>query len=150
MAFKNEYIPPIEQETSEFAKQARKTFNKGHSKFDRWTIDRERQIALIHIGSGRKDPGDSNAELWELVDEDGYFVFSMDRIAYVKMNSDHVSITYKLLGFWAGERYSKPSEKTFHRIKEALVEHGKSYMFEMYAYKSCDLKFINSMKGEVA
>jgi hypothetical protein len=150
MTFKNEYIPPIEQETSEFAKEARKAFNKGHSKYDQWAIDRERQVALIHKGGGRKDPGDPDGELWALFDQDGYFVFSMDRVTYEKQDSDSVRIVYRLLGFWAGDKYAKPSERTLQHIRDALSEHSKSYMFEMYAYKNCDLTLLNGMKGEVA
>jgi hypothetical protein len=40
MAFKNEYVPPLEQESSGFLKKARETLRTGYSKYDAWTVDR--------------------------------------------------------------------------------------------------------------
>lgn len=50
MAFKNEYVPPLEQETSEFLKKARETLRTGYSKYDTWTVDRERDMVLFRRG----------------------------------------------------------------------------------------------------
>ena len=52
MAFKNEYIPPLEQETSEFLKRARETLRTGYSKYDAWTVDREHDMVLQYVGGG--------------------------------------------------------------------------------------------------
>jgi len=52
MAFKNEYVPPLEQETSEFLKKARETLRTGYSKYDAWTVDRERDMVLFRRGGG--------------------------------------------------------------------------------------------------
>ena len=52
MAFKNEYVPPLEQETSEFLKKARETLRTGYSKYDAWTVDREKDMVLLFVGGG--------------------------------------------------------------------------------------------------
>ena len=53
MVFKNEYVPPLEQETSEFLKNAREMLRTGYSKYDAWTVDREKDMVLLYVGGGR-------------------------------------------------------------------------------------------------
>lgn len=49
MAFKNEYVLPLDQEeASEFWNKARITLRKGYSKYDMWTVDRERDMVLVY------------------------------------------------------------------------------------------------------
>lgn len=53
MAFKNEYVPPQEQETSEFLKQAQKTLKHASAELrSTWTVDRERDMVLFRRGGG--------------------------------------------------------------------------------------------------
>jgi hypothetical protein len=72
MTFKNEYIPPIEQETSEFFKIARKVLNTGHTTHDKWTADREREMVLF-IRGGRKELEDANRDTWRFLDRSGEY-----------------------------------------------------------------------------
>lgn len=77
MAFKNEYVPPLEQETSEFFRRAQKTLNVMAERRSKWTVDREREMALVHEGRGREIE-DANHDLWGFIDRKGYYVFSTD------------------------------------------------------------------------
>lgn len=52
MVFNNEYVLPPEQETSGFLKKAREILRTGYSKYDAWTVDREREMVLLHRGGG--------------------------------------------------------------------------------------------------
>lgn len=52
MTFKNEFVPPLEQETSEFLKKAREILRTGHTNYDQWTVDREREMVLFRRGGG--------------------------------------------------------------------------------------------------
>lgn len=52
MTFKNEFVPPLEQETSEFFKKAREILRTGHTNYDQWTVDREREMVLFRRGGG--------------------------------------------------------------------------------------------------
>ena len=51
MTFKNEYVPPLEQETSEFFSRAQKILSVMAEKRSKWTLDREREMVLVLKGS---------------------------------------------------------------------------------------------------
>ncbi|MDO8892010.1 MAG: hypothetical protein Q7V00_09225 [Sulfurimicrobium sp.] len=51
MAFKNEYVLPLEQETSEFFRQTQKTLNAMAERRSKWTVDRERDMVLFRQGA---------------------------------------------------------------------------------------------------
>lgn len=53
MVFNNEYVLPPEQETSGFLKKAREILRTGYSKYDAWTVDREREMVLLHRGGAQ-------------------------------------------------------------------------------------------------
>ena len=148
MTFKNEYIPPIEQETSGFLKTARETLRTGYSKFDSWAVDRDREMVLIRMGGGRREIGDYNSDLWGWIDHGGYYVFSMEQVSRVEVSPQEVAITYRLKDFWQGERYSVPSTETIACIKEALHTDGTSYLFNPEAFKRCLLTLIDSATGQ--
>lgn len=147
MTFKNEYIPPVEQETSEFFKKARETLRTGFSKFDRWTIDREREMVMTHMGSGR-ELEDANHDLWGFIDCRGYYVFSTDLLSRAEVSPEKVAITYELKGFWQGARYAAPTAQTLANIRESLCEYGKWDMFNPEAFGSCQLTLIDAATGK--
>jgi hypothetical protein len=92
MAFVNELIPPIEQETSVFARQARKTLNTGHSQFDTWTIDREREMVLFKDGSGHSlDSHDE--DWWSFIDKNGRYSVDTKLLSKVEISSEEIAIT---------------------------------------------------------
>jgi hypothetical protein len=107
MTFKNEYVPPLEQETSEFFKTARQTLRTGYTNYDRWTVDREREMVLIHEGSGREIES-ANHDLWAYIDHKGHYVFSTERLSQARVSPEEVAITYRLNGFWGGRALFHP------------------------------------------
>lgn len=122
MAFVNELIPPIEQETSEFARQARKTLNTGHSQFDTWTIDRERNLILMYHGSDR-EVETSHQQSWRFVDSTGKYWVYIDLVSKTEISSEEIAITRSLRGCVSdnGELVSDAEIVAF--IKEGLQEY---------------------------
>jgi hypothetical protein len=147
MAFKNEYVPPLEQETSEFFKKARETLRTGYTNYDRWTVDREREMVLIHEGSGREIES-ANHDLWAYVDHKGHYVFSTERLSQARVSPEEVAITYRLNGFWGGERYSTPDPASLAWIKEAMREYGRWHLFDPEAFKRSQLALIDGRTGK--
>ena len=111
MAFKNEYVPPLEQEISSFFSRAQKILNVMAEKRSKWTVDREREMLLVLKGSGREIE-DANHDLWGFIDRKGYYVFSTDRLSKTEVSLEEIAITYKIRGFWQGAQYSSPDTKT--------------------------------------
>ncbi len=141
MAFTNEYVPPVEQESSEFFRQARKTLSVMAEMRSKWTVDREREMALVNEGSGRELES-ANHNLWSFLDRKGFYVFSTEQLSKIEVSPDEVAISRRLNGFWAGERYSQPDKDTLARIKEALREYNDWGVVS--DYKRCQLTLIDS------
>ena len=143
MTFKNEYIPPIEQETSEFFKQARKTLNTGYSQFDRWTIDREREMVLFNDGSGHSL--DSHTEdYWTFLNSKARHACDTNLISKAEISSEEIAIT-RSIGF-RGDPANHPDAETLMCIKEALREYkdwGVSSDF-----KTCRLTLLSAVTGK--
>ena len=144
MSFGSEYIPPIEQETSAFAKNARAVFRLGFSKYERWTIDREREMALVFVTSGR-EPESYNHDLWLFADRAGYYSFSTDCLSKHEVSTTELSITYMLGAFKRVGPYGDPSALTLLGIKEALSEYKDGRIPPKYA--SCRVRLIDSQDG---
>jgi len=81
MAFKNEYVPPLEQETSEFLKEARETLRTGYNKNDAWTVDRENNRVLDRTGCGH-EIDNRDEEYWEYLDGDECYGFTTKELNY--------------------------------------------------------------------
>lgn len=79
MAFKNEYIPQLEQETSTFLKMAREILHTGYSTYDAWTVDRERDMVLQYVGGGRELES-ANLGMWKFIDSNGYYSFTTEQL----------------------------------------------------------------------
>jgi hypothetical protein len=143
MTFKNEYIPPIEQETSEFAKQARKTLNTGHSQFDRWTIDREREMVLFKDGSGHSL--DSHTEdYWSFISSKAKYSCDTNLISKAEISSDEIAITRSIS--FRGDPANYPDAETLKCIEAALREY-KDWGVKS-DYKNCRLTLLSVLTGK--
>jgi len=146
MSFKNEFAPPLEQESSEFFKNARRKFNIGHTDYDRWTVDRTHESALIHQGSGREIES-ANHDIWEYIDTNGYYVFSTEKTSEEKTNNDTINTTYILNGFWEGDAYSTPTPASLIQIKNALREYSRWHLFNPEAFSHSHITLIDGTNG---
>ena len=127
MVFKNEHIPPLEQETSEFLKKARETLRTGHYKTDAWTVDRESNRVLKRTGNGH-EIDDYDEEYWEFLDGNDRYSFTTRNANYSRVSEgppERTTMTRDILHFWSGKLYSGlPDERTIQLIKEAFRVHG--------------------------
>jgi len=146
-AFKNEYVPPLEQEISEFLKKARETLRMGYSKYDAWTIDRERDMVLFYKGGGH-DIDSAHLGLWSFIDRAGYYAFSTEEALKSVASPEEIAITYVLGPFRDGAPYATPTTETIACIKDALRERGKWHIFNPEAYKRCQLILIDGVTGK--
>ncbi|MEW5756027.1 MAG: hypothetical protein AB1810_06955 [Pseudomonadota bacterium] len=126
MTFKNEYIPPLEQETSEFLKNARQILRTGHKKDDAWTVDRENNRVLICSGRGREESYDE--EYWQYLDESGRYSFTTEKVHRSLVSEGPpktVAVTRDILHFRGGEAFKGlPDAETMQHIKEAFHVYG--------------------------
>lgn len=134
MAFKNEYIPPVQQETSEFLKKARETLRTGHKKNDAWTVDRENDRVLFYSGCGH-EIDDHDEEYWQYLDANDRYSFTTKRVERKVIAAGPpkiIALTRDILHFWGGELYSGlPGEQTLQHIREAFQVYGAYCMSSM-------------------
>ncbi|MEW5756030.1 MAG: hypothetical protein AB1810_06970 [Pseudomonadota bacterium] len=103
MTFKNEYIPPLEQETAEFLKKARQILRTGYKKNDAWTVDRENNRVLICSGRGREEG--YGEEYWQYLDESGRYSFTTEKVHRSLVSEGPpktVAVTRDISSFWGG------------------------------------------------
>ena len=147
MAFKNEYVPPLEQETSEFLKNAREMLRTGYSKYDAWTVDREKDMVLLYVGGGR-DLESANLGIWKFIDCKGFYSFTTEQLDKNELSSSEVAITYKFgRPFTGTSPYSLSDAETLQNIKAALQEYARRYLFNLEHYKHCQLTWIDAKHG---
>jgi len=127
MAFKNEYVPPLEQETSEFLKRAREILRTGHKKNDAWTVDREKNQVLFYRGGGH-EIDDHDQEYWSFLNGDDRYSFTTRQNCYTFVSDgppERWEMTRDIQSFRGGDLYKGlPDAKTLKRIKEAFDAHG--------------------------
>ncbi len=146
MAFKNEYVLPLEQETSEFFKQAQKTLKHASAELrSKWTVDRERDMVLFREGGGHS-MDDYDREIWSFLDRNGVYSFGTTLLSQSEISSEEIALT-RQIGFKSREGLSKPDTETIACIKEALREH-KDYGV-ISDYKRCQLILIDSNGKEI-
>lgn len=140
MAFVNELIPPIEQETSEFFKQARHELNK-HLVLSCWTVDRQNNRILnrSHIG---REVETRNDEGWDYIDNTGRYSFWTTKNSLDILSPQEIGITRTINTVWEGSNSlaGMPSKETWVHIKEAL-ETMKDYGVHS-SYSTCKLTLI--------
>lgn len=143
MAFVNEYIPPIEQETSEFFMQARKTFHKS-STLESWTVDRQNERALNWSHSGRSYET-RNEVIWDYIDNTGRYSFGTRLLSQEELSPSEIALTLEVYLVWAGDPHAgMPSKETWTYIKEALEVRKDSGIRSKYL--TCKLTLI--LEGE--
>ena len=145
MAFKNEYVPPLEQETSEFFSRAQKILNVMAERRSKWTVDRERDMALVRQGKGHSLDS-ANEDYWGFIDRKGVYSFTTWILSQSEISSEEIAIT-RQIGFKSGEGLSKPDTETITYIKEALREH-KDYGV-ISDYLRCQLTLIDGNGQEI-
>lgn len=145
MAFKNEYIPPIEQETSEFFKKARGILNTGHSQHDKWTVDRSNEMVLF-IRGGRKEVEDFNRDTWRFLDAGGEYWITTECLHKKEISPDVIAISYKILGVVKDEKLISPNLETLLNVKEALRERKDWGLLSQY--KECQLTLVDGTTGK--
>jgi hypothetical protein len=145
MAFKNEYVPPLEQETSEFFKKAQKTLNVMAEARSKWTVDREREMVLFCSGRGHslESAGES---YWLAIDHKGTYSFTTERLHKHEVSPEEIAIAYRLKHFWVGGGESVPDSSSLASIKEALREYKDWGVIS--DYKRCQLTLIDAKTGK--
>lgn len=127
MSFKNEYVPPLEQETSEFFRKARELLRTGHYKNDAWTVDRANNRVLKRTGRGH-EIDDRDQEYWEYLEGDSRYAFTTKEVVY-RLVSDgppkKIAVTRDILYFMGGKlSEGTPDQQVIKRIEEAFQVHG--------------------------
>lgn len=127
MAFKNEYVPPLEQEASEFFKKAREILRKGYLKNDAWTVDRENDRVLCRTGRGH-EIDDRDEEYWSYLDKNDRYAFTTRSVTYSRVSEgppERTAMTRDVLYFMSGEPHKGlPDVQVIQRIKEAFETYG--------------------------
>lgn len=145
MAFKNEYVPPLDQEDSNFFRQAQKSLNVMAEKRSKWTVDREREMVLLRRQI-RREIESAEVDKWAFIDHRGTYEFSTKRLREAKISSEEVAISYELLRFWGGGGRIVPSKESLACIKDALREYKDWGVIS--DYKRCQLTLIDGVTGK--
>lgn len=127
MAFKNEYVLPLEEENSEFIKMAREKLKKGGGSTDAWTVDRDNNRVLSCSGRGH-DIDSQGEEYWQFLDGDKRYSFTtmMVNDSLISQGPPQIiSITRDIITFWGQEPYAGlPDDKTIQYVRDAFLVYG--------------------------
>ena len=127
MAFKNEYVPPLEQETSEFFRVARETLRTGRNKDDEWTVDRDNNRALKCTGGGH-EIDDHDEEYWKYLDGDDCYGFTTKQLNYSLVSEGPpkaIAVTRDILFFKGGHPCKGiPTNLVIQDIRAAFHVYG--------------------------
>ena len=145
MAFKNEYVPPLEQETSEFFSRAQKTLNVTAERRSKWTVDRERDMALVRVGGGHSSD-DFDRENWGFLDRKGEYSINTSLLSKTEITSEEIAIT-RSFSYVLGPGRVAPDRETISCIKEALREHKDWGVISDYT--RCQLTLVDSNGKEI-
>lgn len=144
MTFKNEYIPPIEEETSEFFKKAREVLCKGHPEYTSWTIDRLNSGALMWTSGGREFET-RHDDSWKYFNQTGLYIFDTRLDGSNEISPRELEQTRTILRFWKQDYTAgMPSAETLSQIKAALQSHKEGGVLSVY--ETCRLTLI--LQGE--
>ena len=144
MAFVNEYIPPIEQETSEFLKKARETLRTGASKFDRWTVDRDNDMVLFRSGGGH-DIDSHNRDYWSFIDRKGNYYLITAKLSETEISPEEIAMT-RSFSYTCDVHDDIPDGESIARIKDALREYKDWGVISDYQH--CQLTLIDARTGK--
>ncbi|MDO8891693.1 MAG: hypothetical protein Q8N54_01610 [Sulfurimicrobium sp.] len=141
MAFKNEYVLPLEQETSEFFGRAQKALNVTVERRSSWTVDRERDMALARSGGGHSLESEGE-DYWSFLDRKGKYSFTTWLLSKTEISREEIAITRQI-----GLEASPPDTETIACIKEALREY-KDWGISSN-YKRAQLTLLDSNGKEI-
>lgn len=144
MAFKNEYVPPLEQETSEFFRRAQKTLNVTSERRSKWTVDRDREMALVRLGSGHSEE-DKNHDIWKFIDRKGTYFLGTELLSAQEISPEEIAITRSFY-YMTGGGDIAPDAETIAAIREALEEYKD--WGALSDYKRCRLTLIDARTGK--
>lgn len=144
MAFVNEYVPPIEQETSEFLRWARTKLKTGYSRWDLWTVDRDNDMVLCWRGGGHGQET-HNIDYWSFIDREGEYSATTQLLSEVEISVDEIALTLSIL-FQTGKGLRDPGPMTIKCVKEAFREYKD--LGAASRYTNCRLTMIDSATGE--
>ena len=142
MAFKNEYVPALDEEISGFLKKARETLRLGYRKNDAWTVDRENDRVLKRTGKGH-EIDDYKEEYWTFLDGRDRYSFTTEELNSARVSDGppiKIAMTRDILYFHGGNLDKGiPNEQTLQYIKEAFQVHGG------YCMASCEKEYQHTL-----
>jgi len=141
MAFKNEYVPTIDQELSGFRDKARKTFKIGCGKYDRWTIDDEREMVLVSVGI-RRDVDTENCYVWDFMWQSNICRIETERRLFSEPAKDEYLVVYEITDCRAASGCLPPDLEMLKLFKEALIERSRWGVFEPNYYTRVQLTLL--------
>ncbi|MDD2893914.1 MAG: hypothetical protein PHF20_08285 [Halothiobacillaceae bacterium] len=146
MAFHNEKIDPQAKDTSQFLRNARETLRLNEpSVYDFWTVDRERDLALLRSGGGGNDIDAANFDSWAFFDRKGYYRIHTRKMSDNVLTADKERLMTYTFRVW-GKSY--PDAESLVHFKEALREYGRYALFNFDAFETCQVTLIDEMTGK--
>lgn len=145
MAFKNEVVPPLEQETSDFFKKVQEVLHASHTGYTFWTVDRERNMVLRHMGGGHSMEA-ANEDYWSFITVSREYRIDTKLLAKAEISPDVIAMTRSIS--YRGVLSHYPEPEIIACIKEALQEYSRRYMFTLEHYKRCQLRLIDATTGK--
>lgn len=144
MVFKNEYVLPLEQETSEFFRKAQKTLNAMAERRSKWTVDREREMVLLHRGGGHSMESKDH-DNWGFLDRKGKYFIGTECLSKSEISPEEIEIARSFYCMVGGGDIA-PDAETITAIKEVVREYKDWGVIS--DYKSCQLTLIDARTGE--
>ena len=145
MAFRSEYVPSFDEESSDFFRNARKVLRTGASNLDIWTVDRSREMALCWMGSGREEG--QGKVYWGFLDASGYYRFDTKVLDRVETSPTTVAVVISY-SYRIGKNIGRPNRQTIQNLKEALAEHCRWSPFKSEGFERAELKLLDAVTCE--
>jgi hypothetical protein len=132
---------------TEFVIDAREKLHLGYSVWDKWTIDHEREMVLVHLGWPRRDPEDDPNECsWEFIDKKGRYRLNATVLLDKEISPGELVATYRINYFSSsrlGYGHSTPDDESLAHIKEAIYEYHRYRLFNFNAYPKRHITLID-------
>ncbi len=144
MKFHNEYVPKIEDETSDVLKAVCKKLHMGLDSTDKWTVESNREMVLIKTGRGH-DIDSQNEEYWSFFEGTSEYRFMTKLLQRREISSKHVYLE-RSIRFMMGFDFSEPNDAVLKRIKDALIAHKDFGVISRF--DTCELVLVDA-NGEV-
>jgi hypothetical protein len=146
-----EHYSAHEHRLNEFVITAREKLRKGHSIWDMWTIDHERELVLTHLGWPRREIDESNDCNWEFISSKARYRLNTTQLLSTEISPGEMCATYRINFFWdLGQTNCQPvpEDSTMLHIKEAIDEFHRYSLFDFNAYQNRKIRLINCRDGK--